>query len=123
MTSENQKSPTLLVLAAGLGTRYGGLKQLEQIGPHGETLMDYSIYDAKQAGFTRVVFLIRQEMREQFMTISDGDYAGILYSKFGRERVNAEMDKFLDRDFFPRFGGGIGVTRMMRALDYVDAQP
>ena len=65
----------------------------------------------------------KQEMREQFMTISDGDYAGILYSKFGRERVNAEMDKFLDRDFFPRFGGGIGVTRMMRALDYVDAQP
>ena len=65
----------------------------------------------------------KDEMREQFMTISGGEYAGILYSKFGRERVNAEMDKFLDRDFFPRFGGGIGVTRMMRALDYVDAQP
>ena len=61
MTSENQKSPPV-GSAAGLGTRYGGLKQLEQIGPHGETLMDYSIYDAKQAGFTRVVFLIRQEM-------------------------------------------------------------
>ena len=66
MTSEANQSPSLLVLAAGLGSRYGGLKQLEQIGPSGETLMDYSIHDAQQAGFTRVVFLIREEMREQF---------------------------------------------------------
>ncbi|NBQ03300.1 MAG: nucleotidyltransferase, partial [Opitutae bacterium] len=51
MTSESINSPTLLVLAAGLGSRYGGLKQLEQIGPSGETLMDYSIHDAKNAGF------------------------------------------------------------------------
>ena len=78
MTSENQKSPTLLVLAAGLGTRYGGLKQLEHIGPSGETLMDYSIFDAKQAGFTRVVFLIRQEMREQFEQQVGSKYRGIL---------------------------------------------
>ena len=56
MTSEYNHSPSLLVLAAGLGSRYGGLKQLEQIGPNGETLMDYSIYDARKAGFTRVVF-------------------------------------------------------------------
>ena len=48
MTSEQ---PSLLVLAAGMGSRYGGLKQLEPIGPNGETLMDYSIYDARQAGF------------------------------------------------------------------------
>ena len=65
MTSEYNDSPSLLVLAAGLGSRYGGLKQLEQIGPNGETLMDYSIYDARKAGFTRVVFLIREEMHKQ----------------------------------------------------------
>ena len=59
MTSEEKTSPTLLVLAAGLGSRYGGLKQLEKIGPSEETLMDYSSHDAHRAGFSRVVFLIR----------------------------------------------------------------
>ena len=78
MTSESSNSPTLLVLAAGLGSRYGGLKQLEQIGPSGETLMDYSIHDARQAGFTRVVFLIREEMREQFESQVGSKYDGIL---------------------------------------------
>ena len=58
MTSDLTNSLSLLVLAAGLGSRYGGLKQLEQVGPNGETLMDYSIYDAKKAGFSRIVFLI-----------------------------------------------------------------
>ncbi len=78
MTSEKENSPTLLVLAAGLGARYGGLKQLEQIGPSGETLMDYSIYDAHRAGFSRVVFLIREEMREQFEAQVGSKYRGIL---------------------------------------------
>ena len=66
MTSDLTNSLSLLVLAAGLGSRYGGLKQLEQVGPNGETLMDYSIYDAKKAGFSRIVFLIREEMFDQF---------------------------------------------------------
>ena len=58
--------PTLLILAAGLGSRYGGLKQLDQIGPSGETLMDYSIYDALRAGFGKVVFVIRKSFEEDF---------------------------------------------------------
>ena len=58
MTSDLKNSLSLLVLAAVLGSRYGALKQLEQVGPNGETLMDYSIYDAKKAGFSRIVFLI-----------------------------------------------------------------
>jgi len=78
MTSESKNSPTLLVLAAGLGSRYGGLKQLEQIGPAGETLMDYSIHDAKNAGFSRVIFLIREEMQEQFEAQVGSKYEGIL---------------------------------------------
>jgi len=57
------------------------------------------------------------EMSEMFHTISDGGYANLLYSKFGKERVEAELDEFLKYDFFPRVGGGIGVTRMIRALE------
>jgi NDP-sugar pyrophosphorylase family protein len=58
--------PTLLILAAGLGSRYGGLKQLDPIGPSGETIMDYSIFDAKRAGFGKVVFVIRKSFEEDF---------------------------------------------------------
>jgi aspartyl/asparaginyl-tRNA synthetase len=58
----------------------------------------------------------RAEMLELFNTISDGDYANILFAKFGKERVQKEMAEFLDFDFFPRFGGGIGITRMIRAM-------
>lgn len=57
---------TLIVMAAGIGSRYGGLKQVEPLGPNGEIVIDYSIYDALQAGFTRVVFLIRRELEEVF---------------------------------------------------------
>ena len=75
MTSESP-SPTLLVLAAGMGARYGGLKQLEAVGPAGETLMDYAIYDAVRAGFSRVVFLIRRDISEVFRTQVGSRYAG-----------------------------------------------
>jgi hypothetical protein len=59
-------SPTLLVLAAGMGSRYGGLKQLDPVGPDGETIMDYSIFDARRAGFGKVVFVIRKSIEEPF---------------------------------------------------------
>lgn len=58
--------PTLFVLAAGMGSRYGGLKQLDSLGPNGETIMDYSIYDALQAGFGKVVFVIRKDFEKDF---------------------------------------------------------
>lgn len=58
--------PTLFVLAAGMGSRYGGLKQLDGLGPNGETIMDYSIYDAIQAGFGKVVFVIRKDFDAEF---------------------------------------------------------
>lgn len=58
--------PTLFVLAAGMGSRYGGLKQLDGLGPHGETIMDYSIYDAIQSGFGKVVFVIRRDFERDF---------------------------------------------------------
>jgi NDP-sugar pyrophosphorylase family protein len=59
-------TPTLLVLAAGLGSRYGGLKQLDHVGPYGETIIDYSIYDASRAGFSKVVFVIRRDIEAAF---------------------------------------------------------
>lgn len=58
--------PTLFVLAAGMGSRYGGLKQLDGVGPSGETIMDYSIYDAIKAGFGKLVFVIRESFEEEF---------------------------------------------------------
>lgn len=58
--------PTLLVLAAGMGSRYGGLKQMDPMGPNGETVLDYSVYDAIRAGFGRVVFIIREDFATDF---------------------------------------------------------
>jgi len=60
----NKKELTLLVLAAGMGSRYGGIKQIDGFGPSGETIMDYSLYDAIRAGFTKVVFIVRDEILE-----------------------------------------------------------
>jgi hypothetical protein len=60
------EKPTLLILAAGLGRRYGGMKQLEQVGPSGETLLDYAAFDALKAGFGRLVFVIGRSMRDEF---------------------------------------------------------
>ena len=57
---------TLLVMAAGIGSRYGGLKQLDEVGPGGETIIDYSVYDAIAAGFTKVIFIIRQDFEQEF---------------------------------------------------------
>lgn len=59
--------PTLVVMAAGMGSRYGGLKQIDPVGPNGEIIMDYSIYDAINAGFKKVVFIIKEDIKEIFM--------------------------------------------------------
>jgi hypothetical protein len=55
-------------------------------------------------------------MRDMFYNISDGGYAKILFAKFGKDRIERELDEFFSHDFFPRFGGGIGITRMINAL-------
>ena len=67
--------PTLLVLAAGMGSRYGGLKQMDPMGPNGETVLDYSVYDAIRAGFGRVVFIIREDFAEAFRDGVGGRFA------------------------------------------------
>ena len=60
---------TLVVMAAGMGSRFGGLKQIEPIGPHGQAIVDFSVYDAKQAGFNKVVFIIKHEIEDEFKKI------------------------------------------------------
>ena len=66
--------PTLFVLAAGMGSRYGGLKQIDGLGPSGETIMDYSVYDALRAGFGKVVFVIRKDFEEAFREVVISKY-------------------------------------------------
>ena len=62
------KNLTLLVMAAGMGSRYGGLKQLDPVSPNGETIIDYSVFDAIRAGFNKVIFIIRKEFENEFNT-------------------------------------------------------
>jgi len=77
--SKNSKmKPTLFILAAGMGSRYGGLKQLDGLGPNGETIMDYSIYDAIRAGFGKVVFVIREYFAKDFEEKIISKYKGLI---------------------------------------------
>ena len=69
--------PTLLVLAAGMGSRYGGLKQMDGLGPHGETIIDYSIHDAVEAGFGKVVYIVRESFKEAMSEQVKEKYAGV----------------------------------------------
>ena len=69
--------PTLLVLAAGMGSRYGGLKQMDGLGPNSETIIDYSIYDAVEAGFGKVVYVVREYFKEQMEELVKSKYANV----------------------------------------------
>jgi len=79
---------TLLVLAAGMGSRYGGLKQLDAFGPNGETIIDYSLYDAINAGFTKVVFIIRESFREDFEAVFRPKLAGKIEVEFVAQNLS-----------------------------------
>lgn len=81
--------PTLLVLAAGMGSRYGSLKQMDGVGPNGEAIIDYSIYDAIRAGFGKVVFVIRHSFAKEFMEVFNEQRFG---GKIAVEYVYQELD-------------------------------
>ncbi len=68
--------PTLVVMAAGVGSRYGGLKQIDPVGPNGEIMLDYSVYDAIRAGFGKVVFIIRHDIEQDFKAVIGSHFAG-----------------------------------------------
>jgi UTP-glucose-1-phosphate uridylyltransferase len=74
--------PTLLILAAGMGSRYGGLKQMDQVGPSGEAIIDYSIYDAIRAGFEKVTFIIRKNIEKEFREVFESKLKGAIETEF-----------------------------------------
>lgn len=80
--------PTLLILAAGMGSRYGGLKQVEPVGPNGETILEYSVYDAIRAGFGKVVFVIRESFAEDFKSRFESKLAGKIEIEYVYQELN-----------------------------------
>ncbi|MFN9501694.1 MAG: NDP-sugar synthase, partial [Chryseotalea sp.] len=92
---ENKKDLTLLVLAAGMGSRYGGIKQIDGFGPSGETIMDYSLYDAIRAGFTKVVFIVREEILQTVKERFEPKLKGKLKVDF----VIQALDTFVPKEF------------------------
>ncbi|MDZ4072506.1 MAG: nucleotidyltransferase [Sediminibacterium sp.] len=81
--------PTLVILAAGMASRYGSMKQIQSFGPDGETIMDYSIYDAIRAGFGKVVFIIREEFAEQFKAIFEPKLKGRIATDYVYQHLSA----------------------------------
>ena len=85
---DSEVKPTLLVLAAGMGSRYGGLKQVDPVGPGGEAILDYSVFDAHRAGFGKVVFVIRKTFEDEFRAKVGAKYAGILPVEYSFQDIN-----------------------------------
>ena len=86
--------PTLVLLAAGMGSRYGGLKQLDGLGPNGETIMDYSIYDAIKAGFGKIVFVIRKDFEQEFREKVLSKYEGHIPTEVCYQSLDALPEGF-----------------------------
>lgn len=80
--------PTLLVLAAGMGSRYGGLKQMDPMGPNGETVLDYSVFDAVRAGFGKVVFIIRRDFEEAFRSAIGNKFGDQIEVEYAFQDLN-----------------------------------
>src|SRR6185295_17783055 len=89
------KKLALLVLAAGIGSRYGGIKQIDGFGPNGETIMDYSLFDAVRHGFTKVVFIVRDEILE---TVKE-KVGAKLKGKVEVEYVVQALDTFIPKQY------------------------
>jgi choline kinase len=95
--------PTVVLLAAGMSTRYGRLKQLEPVGPGGEALLDYAVFDARRAGFSRVLLVIREELEEVFRAYMEGRWPGDLEVVFHHQRIDdlQGVDLSLGAPLFP----------------------
>lgn len=96
MTSKGrfEVKPTLLILAAGMGNRYGGLKQIDPVGPSGEIIIDYSIYDAISAGFGKLVFVIRHYFEDAFKKKIGSKFDGIVETAYAYQELDACLDGF-----------------------------
>ncbi|MBI2730763.1 MAG: nucleotidyltransferase [Sphingobacteriales bacterium] len=87
--------PTLVILAAGMASRYGSMKQIQSFGPSGETIMDYSIYDAIRAGFGKVVFIIRKDFADQFKEIFEPKLTGKIKTDYVFQDMNSFTNDFV----------------------------
>lgn len=88
------QQPTLLILAAGMASRYGSMKQIQSFGPSGETIVDYSIYDAIRAGFTKIVFIVRKEFVDDFKEIFEPKLKGRVAVDYVFQDLNAYTDGY-----------------------------
>jgi NDP-sugar pyrophosphorylase family protein len=87
--------PTLLILAAGMASRYGSMKQIQSFGPSGETIMDYSIYDAIQSGFKKIVFIIRKDFAEDFKNIFEPKWGKKIETVYVYQEMGSNLDGFV----------------------------
>ena len=92
----SERNPSLLILAAGMGSRYGGLKQADGFGPNGETILDYSVYDAMQAGFKKVIFVIRKSIEEEFRAKVSGKLEDKLDVHYVFQEPNVQIEGLVD---------------------------
>ncbi|MBC8515213.1 NTP transferase domain-containing protein [bacterium] len=110
-------SPSLLILAAGMGSRYGGLKQAEGFGPSGETLLDYAIHDALKAGFGRIVFLIRREIEPLFRERVLSKYEGKMETTLAFQSLHLPAPFLLPENRSKPWGTAHAVLSAKEALE------
>jgi NDP-sugar pyrophosphorylase family protein len=100
------KKPTLVILAAGVGSRYGGLKQLDTFSEQGDTILDFSIYDAIQAGFGKIVFIIRKSIESDFKSFFDAKLKGKIEVEYVFQEVDKIPEKYKDNNREKPWGTG-----------------
>lgn len=108
MSTEIQeaKGPTLVILAAGIGSRYGGLKQLDTFSPQGDTIIDFSIYDAIQAGFKKIVFIIRENLLAEFKEVFEPKLRGKAAVDYVFQELDRVPDEYVDPNRTKPWGTG-----------------
>ena len=98
--------PTLVILAAGMGSRYGGLKQIDSFTPQGDTIIDFSLYDAVQAGFGKVVFIIRKSFEKEFKAVFNKKLAGKVTIEYVFQELENVPEKYLNPKRVKPWGTG-----------------
>lgn len=111
------KKLTLVILAAGMGSRYGGLKQMDQMNAHGDTIIDFSVYDAIQAGFSKIVFVIRESFKDDFKQLFDKKLEGKIEVTYACQEVNAIPMKFLNAKRTKPWGTGHALLMAKEEVD------